>query len=81
MHLQFKFEIFGKKSTNRNKLRKNIKKFKIGPNFKIEFKTMYYSTTKNWAQKTKKTKNLCRGPGLRPSAKTIFLKKIGQKTG
>ena len=40
MHLQFKFNIFEKKSKNRNKLRKYIKKVKIDPNFKIEFKTI-----------------------------------------
>ena len=45
MHLQFKFDIFEKKSKNRNKLRK-YKKIKIDLNFKIEFKTMYCSTTK-----------------------------------
>jgi hypothetical protein len=37
-----------------NKLRKYIKKFKIGPNFKIKFSIMYYSPKKIWVQKTKK---------------------------
>jgi len=63
MHLQFKFEISGKKK-KRIKLRKYIKKFKIGPNFKFGFKIMYFRTTKKWAQKTKRIKNLCRGPSM-----------------
>jgi len=46
MHMKFKFEIFGKNSKKQIKLTKYIKNIKIRPNFKIEFKTMYYSNKK-----------------------------------
>jgi len=37
MHLQFKFKIFKKESTNQNKLRKYINKSKLAQTLKLSF--------------------------------------------
>ena len=78
---------YPEKINKRIKLRKYIKKVKIGPNFKFGFKIVYYSIIKKLGSKKKKIfveghtlgprqRRLCRGLDMEPSAKEALGKDL-----
>ena len=66
MHLQFKFDIFEKKSKNRNKLRKYTKKSKLAQILKLSSKQCIVAPQKIGLKNQKKiAEGLARGPRQR----------------